>query len=182
MADGAIDGAIFPAAEHRRRVAALQRGMAAAGLDALLLTTPPDVFYVTGFLTRFWESPTRPWFVVVPAEGPPVAVIPAIGAAPMGRTWIDDIRTWDAPEPGDDGVSLLAETLADRVPEAGRIGVPMGAETHLRMPPRSIASARAARRPTRPSPACRTSPAAGGRRRRCSGASRWRCSRPGRTG
>lgn len=125
---------VFPAAEFRRRVAALQRGMTEAGLDALLLTTPPDVFYVTGFLTRFWESPTRPWFVIVPAAGVPGAVIPAIGMALMARTWVEDVRTWDAPDPRDDGVSLLAESLAAAVPESGRIGLPAGPETHLRMP------------------------------------------------
>ena len=27
----------------------------------------------------FWESPTRPWFVVVPAAGDPIAVIPEVG-------------------------------------------------------------------------------------------------------
>jgi Xaa-Pro aminopeptidase len=52
----------------------------------------------------------------------------------MGRTWLSDIRIWDAPDPVDDGVSLLTETLCDLVPEDHRIGVPMGPETHLRMP------------------------------------------------
>src|SRR6056297_2108788 len=94
---------VFPAEEFRRRVSALQEGMAAAGLDALLLTTAPDVFYVTGFLTRFWESPTRPWVVVVPASGAPVAVIPSMGAELMGRTWVTNIRTWEAPDPRDEG-------------------------------------------------------------------------------
>jgi Xaa-Pro aminopeptidase len=125
---------VFDAAEFQGRVTRLQAGMAAAGLEALLLTTPPDVFYVTGFLTRFWESPARPWFVVVPDKGDPVAVIPAIGAALMGQTWVRDIRCWAAPDLHDDGVSLLAECLAGSVPETGRIGVPMGHETHLRMP------------------------------------------------
>ncbi|SDC18598.1 M24 family metallopeptidase [Ruegeria marina] len=125
---------IFPAREYRRRIAALQAGMTETGLDALLLTSPADVFYVTGFLTRFWESPARPWFMVIPASGDPVAVIPAIGSDLMSRTWITDIRTWDAPDPVDDGVSLLCETLATLVPETGRIGLPMGLETHLRMP------------------------------------------------
>ena len=125
---------VFPAEEYRRRVTALQAGMADAGLDALLLTAPADVFYVTGFLTRFWESPARPWFVVVPATGSPIAVIPAIGAALMARTWLTDIRTWDAPDPVDDGLTLLGETLAGLVPGHGAIGLPMGAETHLRMP------------------------------------------------
>lgn len=125
---------IFPADEYRRRIRALQGEMARGGLDALLLTTPADVFYTTGFLTRFWESPARPWFVLVPASGDPVAVIPAIGADLMGRCWITDIRTWNAPDPVDDGVSLLADTISERVPATGRIGIPMGLETHLRMP------------------------------------------------
>lgn len=125
---------VFPAAEYRGRTARLQDAMRAVGQDALLLTTPADIFYVTGFLTRFWESPARPWFVVVPAAGDPVAVIPAIGAELMGRTWVADIRTWPAPDPVDDGVSLLADTLAGIVPERGAIGLPMGLETHLRMP------------------------------------------------
>lgn len=125
---------IFPTQEYRRRTEGLQAEMAQCGLDALLLTTPADVFYTTGFLTRFWESPARPWFVVVPAAGDPVAVIPSIGAALMGRCWIADIRTWNAPDPTDDGVCLLADTLTQLVPAAGKIGVPMGLETHLRMP------------------------------------------------
>ena len=125
---------IFPAQEYQRRAEALQREMAMGGFDALLLTTPADVYYVTGFLTRFWESPARPWFVVLPAGGKPVAVIPAIGAEPMGRTWLDDIRTWPAPDPEDDGVSLLSETLVELTRDGARIGLPMGLETHLRMP------------------------------------------------
>ena len=125
---------VFPAAEFQARTDRLQRQMQADGLDALLLSAAADIFYVTGFLTRFWESPARPWFVVVPAQGAPVAVIPAIGADLMGRSWVQDIRTWPAPMPGDDGVSLLADTLAQLVPGHGRIGLPMGLETHLRMP------------------------------------------------
>ncbi|MCB1405455.1 MAG: aminopeptidase P family protein [Rhodobacteraceae bacterium] len=125
---------IFPAQEYRARVAALQARMATDGIDVLLLTAPSDVFYVTGFLTRFWESPARPWFVVVPIEAAPIAVIPAIGADLMRRTWLRDIRTWDAPDPLDDGVSLLAETLRQVMPGAGCLGLPMGLETHLRMP------------------------------------------------
>ena len=135
MGEGSL---VFPAAEYRGRVARLQAQMAQAGLDAILLTTPADVFYVTGFLTRFWESPARPWFVVVPAAGPPVAVIPEIGAALMGRTWIADIRTWPSPDPEDDGVGLLADALGELTARTGRIGVPSGPETHVRMPLRDL--------------------------------------------
>ncbi|SIS59544.1 Xaa-Pro aminopeptidase [Roseivivax lentus] len=124
----------FAPDEFRTRVDRAQTAMAAAGLDALLLTTEPDFRYFSGFLTRFWESPTRPWFLVVPASGDPVAVIPAIGRALMETTWITDIRSWRAPDLVDDGISLLAATLADLTPPGGAIGLPMGMESHLRMP------------------------------------------------
>lgn len=124
---------IFPQSEYQARLEAAQTRMDGAGLGAILLTTEPEIRYFTGFLTRFWESPSRPWFLIVPTSGKPVAVIPSIGAALMGQTWIDDIRTWSAPEPADDGVTLLAATLRE-VAGGGPVAVPSGPESHLRMP------------------------------------------------
>lgn len=124
----------FPKAEYLRRVAATQEQMHRFELDAILLTCERDVRYFSGFLTRFWESPTRPWFLIIPAAGAPVAVIPSIGASLMGKTWISDIRTWSSPNLTDDGVSLLAEALTELTPSTGVIGLPHGPESHLRMP------------------------------------------------
>ncbi len=124
----------FAAAEFEGRVARAQRLMARERVASLLLTTEPEVRYFSGFHTRFWASPSRPWFLAVPADGKPVAVVPGIGAPLMGRTWVDDIRTWESPAPDDEGVSLLADTLRGLCPSDGRIGVPMGPETVLRMP------------------------------------------------
>ena len=121
----------FETTEFKARLTGAQSRMNAADLDAILLTTEPDIRYFTGYLTRFWESPCRPWFLVLPRSGDPIAVIPSIGAAPMARTWITDIRTWRAPDLEDDGISLLAETLRDLGP---RIGTPSGLQSHLRMP------------------------------------------------
>ena len=124
----------FPTDEFRTRTARIRAGLAKAGLDAILLTTEPEIRYVTGFLTRFWESPTRPWFVIVPLGQEPVAVIPEIGAPLMGQGWITDIRTWSSPDYDDDGIGLLAPALPGLVPDSGRISVPDEGETHLRMP------------------------------------------------
>lgn len=124
----------FEQAEFEARTKRAQKVMEQKGLSALLLTTETDVRYFTGYLTRFWESPTRPWFLVLPASGKPVAVIPSIGAALMGQTWVDDIRTWSAPDLEDDGVSLLVETLIELTPADGQIGIPDGHETHARIP------------------------------------------------
>ena len=75
-----------------------------------------------------------------------IAVIPEIGAAYMSQTWIDDIRTWPAPVPEDDGVTLLAETLREVAGGTGCLGVPMGPETQVRMPPADITGPRVAAR------------------------------------
>ncbi|MCZ4353611.1 Xaa-Pro peptidase family protein [Roseovarius aestuarii] len=125
----------FAPDEYRARLDRAQARMNDESLGAILLTTEPDVRYFTGYLTRFWESPSRPWFVILPASGLPIAVIPSIGAALMAQTWITDIRTWSAPDPADDGVTLLADALREVVgPSGGAVGVPSGPETHLRMP------------------------------------------------
>lgn len=120
----------FPQTEYEQRTAAAQRLMHAAGFDAILLTTEADVRYFSGFRTLFWESPTRPWFLIVPRQGKPIAVIPEIGAALMRQTWLDDIRTWPSPHPDGEGVSLLAGALSN----CSVIGLPMGRESQLRMP------------------------------------------------
>lgn len=124
----------FPQPEFEKRLVCAHEMMAAAGLDALWLTTEAEVRYFTGFLTQFWQSPTRPWFLVIPKSGKPIAVIPGIGAECMGRTWIDDIRTWSAPDLVDDGITLLADTLREVGGAHAQVGLPMGHETHLRMP------------------------------------------------
>ena len=120
----------FETAEFRRRVARAHELMEVFQLDALLLTTEADVRYFSGFLTPFWESPTRPWFLVLPASADPSAIIPEIGLPLMENTWIGDIRSWASPRPEDEGVTLLAQALESY----SRVGLPMGPETTLRMP------------------------------------------------
>ena len=124
----------FEKAEFRHRLKRAQVMMAKAGLSGLLLSTEPEVRYFSGYLTRFWESPARPWFLIVPAVGDPIAVIPSIGVALMSRSWISDIRSWRSPDLIDDGVSLLGDALREVAGPDGHIGVPSGLETHVRMP------------------------------------------------
>lgn len=124
----------FPEAEFAARTERAQAQMAAEGLSGLLLMTEAEVRYFSGFHTLFWQSPTRPWFVFVPSTGKPIAIIPEIGAELMRSTWLDDIRTWSAPCPDDDGLTLLTELLAPLADAGKAIGVMKGHETSLRMP------------------------------------------------
>ena len=120
----------FLEAEFYQRTEKTQKLMYERGLDAILLCTEAEVRYYTGFRSLFWQSPTRPWFVIIPQSGKPIAVIPEIGRDLMERTWVDEIITWPSPRREDDGVSLLVKALND----SNNIGLLMGEEASLRMP------------------------------------------------
>jgi Xaa-Pro dipeptidase len=129
----------FETVEFKTRTNALQAHMAEQNIDVVFFTTEPEFRYFSGFRSQFWESPTRPWFLVIPVNGKPIAVVPEIGAAGLRQTWIEDVRSWPSPRPEDDGISLLADTLSSCAKGSGRIGAMMGPETHLRMPAANFA-------------------------------------------
>ncbi|MEL6783663.1 MAG: Xaa-Pro peptidase family protein [Pseudomonadota bacterium] len=120
----------FPQAEYETRLTLAQQAMAAAGMDALFINTEAEFRYFSGFRSLFWQSPTRPWYLILPRRGDPIAVVPEIGAPVLARGWIRDIRPWPSPAEHDDGVSLLADAMS----EFATIGMAMGRESHLRMP------------------------------------------------
>ncbi|MCG9579594.1 Xaa-Pro peptidase family protein [Vibrio brasiliensis] len=124
----------FEYAEFEQRTIELQKRLRAQNIDAAFFTTEPEFRYFSGFKSQFWESPTRPWFLVVPVSGKPIAVVPEIGVAGFDQTWIEDIRSWPSPRPEDDGISLLVTTLAEVSTGSRIIGAMTGPETHLRMP------------------------------------------------
>ncbi len=130
----------FALVEFEQRMARAQVMMREQQLDAVLLTTETNVRVFSGYFTQFWQSPTRPWFLILPATGKPIAVIPTIGVVGMSSTWVDDVRTWPSPFPADDGVSLLNQTLAELPKRFGRLGMTLGRETHLRMPQNQVQS------------------------------------------
>ncbi|MEZ9158222.1 M24 family metallopeptidase [Vibrio lentus] len=124
----------FESAELEQRTIELQQRLRAQNIDVAFFTTEPEFRYFSGFKSQFWESPTRPWFLVVPAVGKLIAVVPEIGVAGFDDTWIDDVRSWPSPRPEDDGISLLASTLSEVSKGSRIVGSMIGPETHLRMP------------------------------------------------
>ena len=124
----------FPKVEFEARLALIQKAMAADDIDVLLLTQEHDIRYVTGFMTPFWQSPTRPWFVVVPASGLPQAVIPTIGREVMKRCFTGAVHCFAAPSNTDEGVALLGRVIADLAGNEPVMGMMIGAETKLMMP------------------------------------------------
>ncbi|XDZ65878.1 M24 family metallopeptidase [Alphaproteobacteria bacterium LSUCC0684] len=124
----------FPRAEFEARLDSIQGAMTAQDLEVILLTSEHDIRYITGFRSQFWQSPTRPWFVVVPARGLPEAVIPTIGVPLMERGFIGKIHSWPSPAAPDDGINLLAGVIRAMAGTAPGLGMLMGRETKLMMP------------------------------------------------
>ena len=124
----------FAHQEFEARTLKLQTVMRAEHIDAVFFCTEAEFRYFSGFKSQFWQSPTRPWFLVVPSQGIPIAVVPEIGVAGFDDTWIECVRSWPSPRPEDDGISLLAQTLKEQSRVHGCVGAMLGPETYLRMP------------------------------------------------
>ena len=124
----------FDISEYENRLDNIQRLMRSQKMDAILLTTQVDIEYYTGFKTQFFQSPTRPWYVLIPSDNKPKAIIPTIGESGMRQTWLDDIQTWTSPNPTDDGISLLLATIKSLTSKYKCLGVPKSQESTLRMP------------------------------------------------
>lgn len=81
------DDLAFPLAEYRRRLDAVRERIARAGIHALLVTTPENICYLTGF-----ESPGHYAFcaLLVPTEGEPVMIPRLLEQSGVdARTWIE---------------------------------------------------------------------------------------------
>jgi Xaa-Pro aminopeptidase len=125
----------FSNREFETRIERVRAKMTDAGLDALLVTSEANFRYFTGFTSQTWVSPTRPRYFVLPRSGQPVAIVPASNLTGMRATsWISDVRTWQAPDPADDGISLVASALGECRDRYGAIGAEIGPESRLGMP------------------------------------------------
>jgi Xaa-Pro dipeptidase len=121
--------------EYQARVQRAQETMALQGMGALLITTEMNFRYFSGLHSQAWVMPTRPMFLIIPAGGGPIAVIPTGSLVGMRQqSWVEDVRTWSAPQPSDDGVSLVSDALLEISAEGDHIGAELGPETQVRMP------------------------------------------------
>jgi Xaa-Pro dipeptidase len=124
----------FATSEFENRLSRSQALMADARVDALLISSLSAFRYFSGYNPIIAESPARPWFMVLPAAGDPIAVIPAMGFTDMHAvSWVSRIETWPSPRPDDEGVSLLLSLLRDLPSRYGKVGAELGPETRLGM-------------------------------------------------
>lgn len=123
----------FTVSEFQSRVSRAQQAMREHQLDGLLVSSMDNIRYFTGIDSTFWESYARPWFVLVRAEGDPIAIIPEIGRSIMETLWVKEIRSWPSPRPEDDGTSLVIQAVSELPRRFGRVGAELGMELRVGM-------------------------------------------------
>ena len=78
----------FSAEEHQGRVEGVRRAMKEADVDVLLVSHPPNVYYLSGYQSFAMYNGEC---VIVPPEGPPTLIVhpPELGTALL-HTWLDE--------------------------------------------------------------------------------------------
>ena len=122
----------FPKEEYLKRLDNIHKKLENENIDAIVITSPANFRYFSGLDSNFWESPTRPWFLIISKNGKIKALIPSIGLSAIESTFIKDIEVWQSPNPKDEGTSLLKKIIKT-FPKNSNIGFELGMETYLRM-------------------------------------------------
>ena len=122
----------FPKEEYLKRLDNIHKNLENENIDAIVITSPANFRYFSGLDSNFWESPTRPWFLIISKNGKIKALIPSIGLSAIKSTFIKDIEVWQSPNPKDEGTSLLKKIIKT-FPKNSNIGFELGMETYLRM-------------------------------------------------
>jgi len=111
------DDLVFTMEEYQRRLWELRRRMDEQEVEVMLVTTPENVCYLTGF-----ESPGHYYFqaLLIPRDGEPVMVPRRLeDSGVQALTWVEFSRPYEDHE---DPIERLAGTLADFGWEDRRIG------------------------------------------------------------
>jgi len=108
----------FPKAEYDARVAKARAGLVAAGLDAMVVTGPENIFYLTG-----QQTPGYYMFqaLVLPVDGDPVFVIRQLEYFNfVANTFIADAAVY---QDSDNPVAFLTRVLADKGLKGKRVAI-----------------------------------------------------------
>ena len=108
----------FSRQEYQRRVGRVRAEMEASGVDVLLVFSPPNVFYLSGFQSfSMYNSEC----VILPLQGDPLLVVhpPEVGGALL-HSWLEGVHGYAE---GREREAYIAELLTDSGFAGSRIGV-----------------------------------------------------------
>ena len=113
--------------------------MHASHLDAILVTNIANIRYLTGHAPLIAVAPTRPWYVVLPLNGEPIAIAPELGRADMeceghvrvAASWASPALPRSQEHDGGEGVGTVLAALMALPHRFGLVGMEIGAETRI---------------------------------------------------
>jgi Xaa-Pro dipeptidase len=108
----------FEIAEYSARLGRVRQSMEGKGLDVLLLTSLPNIFYLTGYQTANQEDYCC---LILPRDDEPALVLwePEALGVPL-TSWIEEMATYPT---GGDAVAATVRALQERALDGGRIGL-----------------------------------------------------------
>jgi len=110
--------------EFENRLSSIRQQMLIRGLDALILTRPQNIYYVSGYraaLIASWTSQIHP--LLVPAEGEPRIMTRALERETVKTQWTKD--PWLYMD-HDDPFKVLHDIIQQNRATAGKIGIEEG--------------------------------------------------------
>ncbi len=123
----------YPLEEFRRHNESLQKEMARAGIDMLMLSTPENIYYSTGYRSWYTSSLFRPVYVLVPREGDPAIILRLLEKTTVHFTsWTERVYCWGTSSrnlgqlEGKDPIELLTTVLLEIQPDTRTIGLEAG--------------------------------------------------------
>ena len=122
----------FTVDEYRARVARVRQEMARRGIDGLLLTSGPNLTYLSGYPSPP-RAGSRPFVFLMPQAGEPILIVhTGRELEARGYSWVRDIRTYHtlshAPLPE------IVAAMGDAGLLRGRVGAELGPEESLDLP------------------------------------------------
>lgn len=112
----------FPLAEYKKRVQKVQATIAERGIDAVLISVPENIYYLTGFTTTGYYMYQT---LIMPAEGDPMFVTyleEKINV--IRRSWMDNYRTYSVTE---DPIEVTHKAVLDMGLENKKLAIEEGA-------------------------------------------------------
>jgi Xaa-Pro aminopeptidase len=123
----------FETAEYEGRWARARAAMAENAIDALLITSECNYRYLSGHVTPFWVSKSRPMFLLLPLHAEPILFVTNSQVPTAQATSpVAEVRAWEGfvgP-----GIDLLEGALNELGLATGRIGAELGEEQRLGLP------------------------------------------------
>ena len=108
----------FTLHEYQQRLDGLRSRMESKGVDVMLIHTPENLYYMSGY-----QTPGYYWYqtLIVPMAGDPVFITRSVEESNVeGLTWVEDSRPYND---NDDFVAHTVGALTDLGLESARIGL-----------------------------------------------------------